>query len=61
VRWSETQERMAAGDVDFAVEFGHGRVLTGMFKKVNRDARVFNVNDEASLAAAAEACRKYAV
>ncbi len=61
VRWSETQERMAAGDVDVAVEFGHGRVLTGMFKKVNRDARIFNVSDEASLAAAAEACRKFAV
>jgi [acyl-carrier-protein] S-malonyltransferase len=60
VRWSETLERMVAGDVDTVVEFGHGRVLTGMFKKVKRDARVFNVHDEASLAAAADACRKSA-
>jgi [acyl-carrier-protein] S-malonyltransferase len=61
VRWSETLERMTAGDVDTVVEFGHGRVLTGMFKKVNRDARIFNVGDEASLAAAAEAFREFAL
>ncbi|MEE8639533.1 MAG: ACP S-malonyltransferase [bacterium] len=61
VRWSETLERMAAGDVDAVVEFGRGRVLTGMFKKVKRDARVFNVGDEASLAAAVEACRGFAL
>ncbi|HUV86366.1 MAG TPA: ACP S-malonyltransferase [bacterium] len=61
VRWSETLERMTAGDVDVVVEFGHGRVLTGMFKKVKRDARVFNVGDEASLAAAVEACREFAL
>jgi [acyl-carrier-protein] S-malonyltransferase len=61
VRWSETLERMTAGDVDTVVEFGHGRVLTGMFKKVKRDARVFNVGDEASLAAAVEACREFAL
>jgi [acyl-carrier-protein] S-malonyltransferase len=57
VRWTETLERMTTGDVDTVLEFGHGRVLTGMFKKVKRDARIFNVGDEASLAAAAEACR----
>ena len=61
VRWSETLERMAAGDVDPVVEFGHGRVLTGMFKKVKRDARVFNVGDETSLAGAVEACREFAL
>jgi len=33
-------------------------VLSGMFKKVKRDVVVYNVNDAASLEAAAEACRK---
>lgn len=61
VRWSETLQRMVAGDVATAVEFGHGRVLTGMFKKVKRDAQVHNVHDEASLAAAADACRESAL
>ncbi len=61
VRWRDTMERMAAGDVDVAVEFGPGRVLTGMFKKAKRDARVFNVNDEASLAAAVDAVSKVAL
>ncbi|HUU56672.1 MAG TPA: ACP S-malonyltransferase [bacterium] len=58
VRWSQTLDRMVAGDVSTVVEFGHGRVLSGMFKKVKRDVVVYNVNDAASLEAAAEACRK---
>jgi [acyl-carrier-protein] S-malonyltransferase len=57
VRWTQTLDRMVAGDVDTGAEFGHGRVLAGMFKKVKRDVVVHNVNDAASLAAAAEACR----
>jgi [acyl-carrier-protein] S-malonyltransferase len=57
VRWTQTLGVMTTGGVDTVVEFGHGRVLTGMFKKVKRDARIFNVGDEASLASAAEACR----
>jgi len=58
VRWTPTLDRMVAGGVDTVVEFGHGRVLAGMFKKVKRDVVVHNVNDAASLQAAAEACRK---
>ncbi|NIT35717.1 MAG: ACP S-malonyltransferase [candidate division Zixibacteria bacterium] len=61
VRWSETMERMAAGDVEAVVEFGHGRVLTNMFKKVKSDAQIFNVSDEVSLASAADACRRFAL
>jgi [acyl-carrier-protein] S-malonyltransferase len=56
VRWSETLERMVAGGVDTAFEFGPGRVLAGMFKKVKRDVNVFNVSDVESLDAAAKAC-----
>ncbi len=60
VRWREALERMVRGGVDVAVEFGHGRVLAGMFKKVKRDVRVFSVGDEAGLDAAASACRELA-
>jgi len=35
--------------VDTVVEFGPGKVLTGMFKKMFPDVRMFNVLDMASL------------
>jgi len=57
VRWRDTMERMALGGVDAVLEFGAGRVLTGMFKKVKRDAQLFNLGDEAAIAAAAAAVR----
>lgn len=56
VRWRQTQDRMVADGVETIIEFGNGRVLAGMFKKVKRDAKLLNVFDGASLAAAAEAC-----
>jgi [acyl-carrier-protein] S-malonyltransferase len=61
VRWSATLERMVAGEVSAAVEFGPGRVLTGMLKKVKRDVATYNVSDPASLQAGVEACRGLAL
>jgi len=52
VRWGKTMETMIAGGVTTIIEFGHGRVLSGMFKKAKRDIKTFNVFDEASLTAA---------
>jgi len=51
VRWTATMELLVAGEADAALEFGHGRVLAGMLKKVKRDFPVYNIYDEASLAA----------
>jgi [acyl-carrier-protein] S-malonyltransferase len=52
VRWRQTQDLMVAGGVTTVIEFGHGRVLSGMFKKAKRDVNIVNVSDKASLAAA---------
>jgi len=60
VRWRATMDYMLGEGVTAAVEFGHGRVLAGVFKKVKRDLPVFNVADEASADAAAAALGRLA-
>ncbi len=50
VRWTQTMTRMVSDcGVDTVIEFGPGKVLTGMFKKSFPALRVFNVLDLASL------------
>lgn len=54
VRWTQTMTLMVQEeDVDTVVEFGPGKVLTGMFKKMFPEVRLFNVLDVASLEAVA--------
>lgn len=43
VRWRETMERMLADGVDTFIEIGPGRTLTGFLRKIDREAKVFNV------------------
>jgi [acyl-carrier-protein] S-malonyltransferase len=50
VRWTQTMSRMIADEsIDTVVEFGPGKVLTGMFKKMFPDVQLYNVLDAASL------------
>jgi [acyl-carrier-protein] S-malonyltransferase len=49
VRWVETIERMAAMGVDTIVEVGPKRVLSGLIRRISRQIRLLNVEDEASL------------
>jgi len=50
VRWAQTMTRLVNElGVDTVIEFGPGKVLTGMFKKMFPEVRVFNVFDLASL------------
>lgn len=50
VRWTQTMLKLVNEQgVDTVVEFGPGKVLTGMFKKMFPDVRVLNVLDMASL------------
>jgi [acyl-carrier-protein] S-malonyltransferase len=50
VRWTQTMSRMIAEEgVDTVVELGPGKVLTGMFKKMFPDVRLYNVLDMPSL------------
>jgi [acyl-carrier-protein] S-malonyltransferase len=55
VRWTQTMQRMITEHgVDTVIEFGPGKVLTGMFKKMFPEVKVYNVLDMASLEAVAE-------
>ncbi|HEY9688287.1 MAG TPA: ACP S-malonyltransferase [Coleofasciculaceae cyanobacterium] len=50
VRWTQTMDRMIRQErIDTVIEFGPGKVLTGMFKKMFPDVRLYNVFDGASL------------
>lgn len=49
VRWCETIEFMLSQGVDKFVEIGPGKALSGMVKRIDRSASVFNISDGQSL------------
>lgn len=49
VRWQQTIENMIAAGVDTFIEVGAGKTLSGLIKKINKEVRVFNVEDAESL------------
>ncbi len=49
VRWEETIRRMLADGVDTFVEVGPGKALSGFIKKIDKDVKIYNVEDMASL------------
>jgi [acyl-carrier-protein] S-malonyltransferase len=49
VRWTQTMNRLAEEGVDTVIEFGPGKVLTGMVKKMFPDILVYNVFDVPSV------------
>ena len=49
VRWEECVREMIELGVDTIVEFGPGRVLTGLAKRTERSLKLFNVNSIDSL------------
>ncbi|MFN3431828.1 MAG: ACP S-malonyltransferase [Candidatus Sericytochromatia bacterium] len=49
VLWEDTIKAMVASGVDTFVEVGSGRVLSGLVKKIHREALVHNVEDVPSL------------
>ena len=51
VRWEEEVLRMLDDGIDTFVEFGPGRVLGGLVRRIHKDARVLSVPDAAGLAA----------
>ncbi|MGF1725528.1 ACP S-malonyltransferase [Photobacterium nomapromontoriensis] len=52
VRWTESVERMAAEGIESLLEFGPGKVLTGLTKRIDRSLGGAAVNDTAGLEAA---------
>ncbi len=51
VQWQRSVEYMAAHGVTTFIEFGPGKVLTGLVKRINREVRTINVNDLTSVKA----------
>ncbi|MEW6661270.1 MAG: ACP S-malonyltransferase [Bacillota bacterium] len=49
VRWEESVLKMVAHGVDTFVEIGPGTVLSGLIKKIDKNVRVLNIQDLASL------------
>lgn len=58
VLWCDTVELMLAQGVDTFVEIGPGKVLAGTVKKIDRQARTFNIFDKASLESTVSALRQ---
>lgn len=58
VLWCDTIEFMLSQGVDTFVEIGPGKVLAGTVKKIDRQARIFNIFDKASLEITISALRQ---
>jgi [acyl-carrier-protein] S-malonyltransferase len=50
VKYKQSIEAIA-GDVDIAIEFGNGKVLAGMNKRINKEMKTYNIFDMESLEA----------
>ena len=55
VRFEEEILKMAQDGIDTFVEFGPGRVLAGLVRRIRKDLRVFSVPDASGLAATLQA------
>jgi len=49
VRWEESMARLGASGATSAIEFGAGRVLAGLMRRINKGFKVRSVEDPASL------------
>ena len=52
VQWQRSVEYMAAHGVTSFIEIGPGKVLTGLVRRIMKDARTVNIGDLASAKAA---------
>jgi [acyl-carrier-protein] S-malonyltransferase len=57
VRWTESMQNMLNEGINTFIECGPGDVLSGLMKRINRDAKTLRVNDLDSLEATVAAIR----
>lgn len=57
VRWVEIVEAMLADGIDTFIEFGPGKTLSGLIKKISRTAQVYRVEDCETLEETLEALK----
>jgi len=57
VHWTQTIENMIKNGVDTFIEFGPGKVLAGLNKKINPEVKTYNVFDKESLEATIQALK----
>ncbi|MDE1984244.1 MAG: ACP S-malonyltransferase, partial [Gammaproteobacteria bacterium] len=58
VRWSESVQFLASRQISKLIEFGPGRVLTGLTKRINKSVEAYPVYDSQTLQAALAAAGK---
>ncbi len=49
VKWQQSVEALVMHGVDTFIEIGPGKVLTGLIKRISREAKTANIGDAASL------------
>jgi [acyl-carrier-protein] S-malonyltransferase len=49
VRWTESMQKLIAEGVELFIEAGPGKVLSGLMRQIDRNARCLHVEDPASL------------
>lgn len=50
VRWTESMQAMISSGIDTFIEFGSGDVLSGMLKRIDRNARSIHIDEPESFA-----------
>jgi [acyl-carrier-protein] S-malonyltransferase len=55
VRWEESMATLAAAGISETIEFGAGRVLAGLMRRINRNLKVRSAEDAASVRATIQA------
>lgn len=49
VKWVESINKMIENGIDTFIELGAGKVLSGLVKKINKDVKIYNIQDMDSL------------